>query len=223
LSTVKHRGKVYVKELNAVVTKYDNSIDRILNIEWNAIKTLIETLDRNVMALVIDLLMSVKPEGHKVITAGCGTMGTVARRVAHTLSVIEVPALYCSPSNSIHGGMGVIQKNDIVILFSKGGNTQEIINYIPVCKAKEAKIIAVTQNDASILATNSDVYLKIQVDTEADKWNMCASASGNAVAAVFDAIAFTIMEFNGFTKEDLMLTHSGGGLGERLKTIGNGR
>ena len=200
------------------MTKYDISIDRILNIEWNAIKSLIDRLDRNVMANVIDLLMSAKPESRKVITAGCGTMGTVARRVAHTLSVVEVPALYCSPANSIHGGMGVIQKNDIVILFSKSGNTQEMLNYIPVCKAKEAKIIAVTQNDDSVLATKSDIYLKVRVDTEADKWNMCASASSNAAIAVFDAIAFTIMEFSNYTKEDLLLTHPGGGVGERLRS-----
>ena len=199
------------------MTKYDNSIDRVLNIEWNAIKTLIGTLDRNIMARVIDLLLTVKPEGRKVITAGCGTSGTVARRVAHTLSVVEVPALYCSPANSIHGGMGVIQKSDIVILFSKGGNTQEMLNYIPVCKAKDAKIIAVTQNDDSALAKNSDIYLKIHVDTEADKWNICASASCNAVIAAFDAIAFTVMEFSDYTLEHLMLTHPGGGVGEHLK------
>jgi len=199
------------------MTKYDASIDRILNIEWKAIKKLVDSLDRKVMAQVIELLMSVKPEGRKVITAGCGTMGTVARRVAHSLSVVEVPAFYCSPSNSIHGGMGVIQKDDVVILFSKSGNTQEMVNYIPVCKAKGAKIIAVTQNDDSIMAKSSDIYLKVHVDTEADKWNMCASASSSAVVAVFDSIAFTIMEFNGYKIEDLRLTHPGGGVGELLK------
>ena len=201
--------------------KYNDSIDRILDIEWNAIKTLRSTLDREAMAKVIELLLAIKPGGHKAITAGCGTSSTVARRVAHTLSVVEVPALYCSPANSIHGGMGVIQQDDVVILFSKGGNTPEILNFIPVCKAKGARIIGVTQNDSSVLAQKSDIYFKIQVDTEADKWNMCASASCTAVIAVFDAVAFTIMEHNGFTKDDLLLTHPGGKVGELLKMEGN--
>ena len=199
--------------------KYDTSIDRILDIEWEAIAKLKTTLDRDIMARVIELLLTVKPRGHKVITAGCGTSGTVARRVAHTLSVVEVPAFYCSPANSIHGGMGAIQKNDVVILFSKGGNTPEILNYIPVCKARAAKIIAVSQNDDSALAKNADIYLKVLVEHEADRWDMCASASCTAVIAVFDSIAFTIMEHNGYTKEDLLLTHPGGRVGELLREL----
>ncbi|MEG1524787.1 MAG: SIS domain-containing protein [Clostridia bacterium] len=199
------------------MTKYDVSIDRILQIEWMGIKNLMQLLDRSVAAQVIDLLLTVKPQGHKVITAGCGTSGTVARRVAHTLSVVEVPAFYCSPANSIHGGMGAIQRDDVVVLFSKGGTTPEILNYIPVCQAKGAKIIGVTQNDASILAKNSDIYFKMQVEHEADRWDMCASASCTAIIAVWDAIAFTIMDHNGYTKEDLLLTHSGGKVGEMLR------
>ena len=199
------------------MSKYDADIDKILKIEWSNIKILEKTLDRNVMARIIDLMMSIKPSGHKVILAGCGTSGTVARRVAHSLCVVEVPALYCEPSNSIHGGTGVIQKDDVVILFSKGGNTQEIVNYIPIAKAKGATIIGVCQNDDSILATQCDIYFKIKVDYEADMWNMCASASCTAITAVWDAIAFTTMRYSGYTKEDLLLTHPGGKVGELLR------
>lgn len=196
--------------------KYDQSITDIMNIEWNAIKKLIDTLDRNVMEQIIELLLRVKPEGHKVITAGCGTSGSVAVRVAHSLSVCEVPAFYCCPANSIHGGTGAIQKGDVVILFSKGGNTQEIVNYIPICKAKGATIIGVSQNDDSILAKLADIYFKVQIDQESDMFNMCASASCTAYCAVWDSIAFTIMKHNGYTKEDLLLIHSGGKVGELL-------
>ncbi|MEG2189556.1 MAG: SIS domain-containing protein [Christensenella sp.] len=199
------------------MSKYDVSIDRILNIEWQAIRELMDTLSRDTVDKVIDLLLSVKPDGHKVITAGCGTSGTVARRVAHTLSVVEVPTFYCSPANSIHGGMGAIQKDDVVVLFSKGGNTPEILNYIPCCKKKGAKIIGVSQNDNSVLAKESDIYFKIEVKHEADRWNMCASASCTAIIAVWDAVAFTIMDASGYTKEDLLLTHPGGKVGEMLR------
>ncbi len=201
------------------MAKYDGSIDRILNIEWQEIQKVMDKIDRDVMEQVIELLLTVKPDGHKVITAGCGTSGTVARRVAHTLSVVEVPSFYCSPANSIHGGMGAIQQGDVVVLFSKGGNTPEILNYIPVCKAKEAKLIGVTQDNQSMLAKHADICLQIQVDHEADQWDMCASVSCTATIAVWDAIAFTVMENNGYTKRDLFLTHPGGKVGEILRGL----
>lgn len=198
------------------MNKYDASVNAILDIEWSGIKKLVDTLDRSVMEQIIDLLLTVKKNGHKVITAGCGTSGATAVRIAHSLNVCEVPSFFLDPSMSIHGGTGAIQEGDVVILFSKGGNTPEITNYIPVCKAKKATIIGVSQNDASILARLADIYFKIQIDQESDKFNMCASASCTAYCAVWDAIAFTIMKFSGYTKEDLLLIHSGGKVGELL-------
>jgi D-arabinose 5-phosphate isomerase GutQ len=199
------------------MSRYDSSIDTILDIEINNIVAVKKSLDRATMEQVIELMLRVKPEGHKVITAGCGTSGTLAERVAHSLCVVEVPATFCSPSNSIHGGMGVIQKGDVVVLFSKGGNTPEILNYIPCAKAKGATIIGVTQNDNSSLAKNSDIYFKIYCEHESDMWDMCASASCNTIAAVWDAVAFTVMKYNGYTKEDLLLTHPGGKVGQMLR------
>ena len=195
---------------------YDESIDRILTIEYQNIVELMKTLDRDVCAQVIERLLRVKPEGRKVITAGCGTSGMLARRVAHSLSVVEIPAFFCNPADAVHGASGSIQKDDVVILFSKGGNTQEIVNYIPICQAKGAFTIGVSQYDDSALATHTDIYFKIKIDHEADIWNMCASASCNAIAAVWDAIAFTAMRYNGYTKDDLLLIHPGGKVGELL-------
>ncbi|MBR0161041.1 MAG: SIS domain-containing protein [Oscillospiraceae bacterium] len=198
------------------MSRYDESINKILNIEWTDIKKLIDTLDRGVMEQIIDLLLTVRENGRKVITAGCGTSGATAVRVAHSLNVCEVPSFFLDPSMSIHGGFGAIQRGDVVILFSKGGNTPEVTNYIPVCRKKGATIIGVSQNDDSVLAKLADIYFKIQIDTESDKFNMCASASCTAYCAVWDAIAFTIMQFNGYTKEDLLLIHTGGKVGELL-------
>ena len=193
--------------------KYDASIDTILDVEINNIIAVKKSLDRQTMQDVIDLM----PSGHKVITAGCGTSGTLAERVAHSLCVVEVPATFCAPGNSIHGGMGVIQKGDVVVLFSKGGNTPEILNYIPCAKAKGATIIGVTQNDGSTLAREADIYFKIVAEHECDMWDMCASASCNTIAAVWDAVAFTVMRYNGYTKDDLLLTHPGGKVGQMLR------
>ena len=196
--------------------KYDQSIMDILTIEYEEIQKLIHSLDRDVMEQVIDLLMSVKQNGRKVITAGAGTSGATAVRVAHSLNVCEVPSFFCDPAYSVHGGTGAIQKGDVVILFSKGGNTLEVINYIPICKAKGATIIGVCQNDDSILAKNADIYFKVNIERESDMFNMCASASCTAYCAVWDSIAFTIMRYSGYTKDDLLLTHPGGKVGELL-------
>lgn len=199
------------------MSKYDASIDAILDIEAGNIVSVKRSLCRRTMEDVIELMLTVKPSGRKVITAGCGTSGTLAERVAHTLCVVEVPATFCAPGNSIHGGMGVIQRGDVVVLFSKGGNTPEILNYIPCCKAKGATIIGVTQNDKSALAREADIYFKIVAEHESDMWDMCASASCNTIAAVWDAVAFTVMRHNGYTKADLLLTHPGGKVGEVLR------
>ena len=199
------------------MSKYDATVDAILDIEINNIIAVKKSLNRKTVEKVIEVMLQVKSSGHKVITAGCGTSGTLAERVAHTLCVVEVPAAFCPPGNSVHGGMGVIQKGDVVVLFSKGGNTLEILNYIPCCKAKGAMIIGVTQNDDSVLAREADIYFKIVAEHESDMWDMCASASCNTIAAVWDAVAFTVMKYNGYTKKDLLLTHPGGKVGELLK------
>ena len=196
--------------------KYDASIEAILNTEWQSIRTLMDTLDRDVMQRIIDLLLTVKKNGKKVITAGCGTSGATAIRVAHSLNVCEVPSFFLDPCMSIHGGCGAIQEGDIIVLFSKGGNTPEITNYIPIAREKKAVVIGVCQNDDSALARLADIYFKVQIDHESDPFDMCASASCTAYCAVWDAIAFTIMRYSGYTKDDLLLIHSGGKVGELL-------
>ena len=201
------------------MSKYDESFKSIISIERNCIADLLDTLDMETMARIVDLLITVKQNSKKVITAGCGTSGIAAEKIAHTLSVVEVPSFFLSPANSIHGGMGAIQKGDIAVLLTKGGNTQEILNYIPVCKAKAATIIGVTEHKDSVLALNCDILLNVVVEREPDPWNLIASGSILAVLAVWDAIAFTIMKHNGFTKEDFFLTHPGGLVGEKLAAL----
>lgn len=198
------------------MSKYEASIREVIEIERDAVGAQLENLDMAVMDKIVDVLCSIKPEGRKVITAGCGTSGIAAEKIAHTLSVMEVPTFFLSPANSIHGGMGAIQKRDVVILITKGGNTPEILNYIPVCKKKGATIIGVTEREDSALAQNCDILLKVIIEKEPCPWNMIASGSILAVLSVFDAIAFTIMKETGFDKEQFFLTHPGGSAGEKL-------
>ncbi|AYH41076.1 hypothetical protein A5N82_04610 [Christensenella minuta] len=199
------------------MAKYDQSYEEVLRIERDTLDSLLTTVDRDVLDRIVDLLCTVKPNSKKVITAGCGTSGMAAQKIAHTLSVVEVPAFFLSPANSIHGGLGAIQKGDVAVLFTKGGNTGEIVNYIPVCKEKGAVIIGVTEDETSILGKNCDILLKIAVEREPCPWKLIASGSIVAAIAVWDAIAFTVMRHNGFTKEQFYLTHPGGSVGDKLR------
>ncbi len=194
--------------------------DEVLTIERDAIGGLLHKLDRSVMDRLVDLFCTVKQNGRKVITAGCGTSGIAAEKIAHTLSVVEVPSFFLSPANSIHGGMGAIQQGDIVVLLTRGGNTPEIVNYLPVCKAKKAIVVGVTEKEDSALGKNCDILFRVPVERESCPWNLIASASILAVLSAFDAIAFTVMRHNGFSKEDFYLTHPGGSVGDKLRDAG---
>ena len=199
--------------------KYDDSYKRVLTIDRDCIGDLIGTLDTDAMDKIVDLLCTVKKNSKKVITAGCGTSGIAAEKIAHILSAVEVPAFFLSPATSIHGGMGAIQQGDVVVLLSRGGATNEVLGYIPVCKAKGATIIGVTEAPGSPLAVNSDIHFRIVVKQESDPWNLIASGSILAVLAAWDAVIFTIMEQSGLTKEEFYLTHPGGSAGEKLAAL----
>lgn len=179
-----------------------------------------EEVDYNVMSQIAEILASVKKKGKKVIVAGCGTAGMAGKRISHTLSVCEIPSFFLSPADSIHGGMGAMQKGDVLILLSKSGNTREILNFLPVAKAKDLIVIGVTQNADSKLGQSADVILRIYTEKEPDKWGIISSASTLAFISAFDAIAFWIMEQTGYTKEEFYLIHTGGGVGDILRGQG---
>lgn len=176
-----------------------------------------ERIDYETMSKITDILGSVKRKGKKVVLAGCGTAGQAAKRIAHTLCVVEVPSFFLSPADSIHGGMGVMQEGDVLILISKSGNTQEILNYLPAAQKKGLTIIGVTENESSKLGRAADIVLKIKIDREPDCWGLVSSASTLAFISAFDAMAFAIMEENGYTKEEFYLIHTGGGVGDILR------
>ncbi len=197
--------------------KYFEIYQNALTIEAESISAMAKRLDQGVFEQIVDLLSTVKPRGKKVILAGCGTSGAAAKKISHTLNVVEVPSFFLSPADSVHGGLGAVQQGDIVVLISKGGNTGELVNYIPVCREKQATIIAVCEDPNSTLARNADIFLRVWVDREPCPWNMVATASTLTVIAVWDAIALAVMSINGFTKEQFCLIHPSGAVGDRLR------
>lgn len=203
--------------------KYEESFRSVIRSESEAIARMEQELDYEVMEQIADIFLHIKERRTKVILAGCGTAGKAAARIAHTLCVVEIPAIFLSPADAVHGGMGVMQEGDVLVLISKSGNTREILDYLPAAKAKGLTVIGVTENPESGLGRAADITLLIRVEREPDPWGIISSASTLAVISAFDAIALTVMQYNGFNKEQFYLIHTGGGVGDILRAEGMGK
>jgi KpsF/GutQ family protein len=192
------------------------TVREVWTAEADSVGKLEKAVDADSVLAVIELLAECKKRNRRIVTTGCGTSAAAARKIAHTLSCIEIPAFFLSPSDSVHGAMGAVQGGDAVIAVSKGGGTEEVMKMVPAIRAKGAKLIGVTENEGSALAEQSDLVLKVKVEKEPDPFNMLATASTMAVIAVFDAIAVALMRHTGYTKEKFAVIHPGGAVGERL-------
>lgn len=191
-------------------------MEQVWSIESGAIAKLAGTVDMHSIDKIIQAILDCKRINGRIITTGAGTSAMAAKKIAHSLCCVEVPSLFLSPCDAVHGGLGIACKGDVVIAISKGGGTNEIIKLIPSIKEKGLVLIGVTENGTSSLAKASDIVLKIRVEREADSFNMLATSSTMAVIAVFDAIAVALMEYTGYTKEQFAVIHPGGAVGERL-------
>ena len=110
----------------------------------------------------------------KVLTAGVGTSAAAARKIAHSLCCVERPALFLAPGDGVHGGLGAVQKEDVVIAISKGGNTREIVNLLPAIKKKQAFLIGVTEKEESVLGRECDLLMKVRVEREPEPFRTFA-------------------------------------------------
>ena len=192
------------------------SVLHTLQCESEIIAELEKTVSEEQIEKVIDALMNCRG---KVILSGCGTSGVAAQKIEHTLSCVDCPALFLSPSNALHGGMGVVQKDDILILLSKGGHTRELDEMVAPSKERGALLIAVTENEESYMAKESDLMLNIRVEKEPDEYNVLATGSIIGTLAVFDAIAIVISRLKGFSQEGFLKIHPGGDVGKRLSEM----
>lgn len=188
-------------------------VENTLQIEAESIKELISTVSKSE---ILQVIHAIKECTGRIVVAGCGTSGVAAKKIVHTLCCIERPACYLNPSDAVHGELGLVQKNDLVILVSKGGKTGELVCLIPALKEKGVSIITVTENLDSILAKEADMIVRIQVKREPDPFNMLATASTLAVISVFDAITIALMHEMDYTKDQFRVIHPGGAVGELL-------
>ena len=188
-------------------------VESVIKAEAEELLKLSERFDEEAVLRVADTLQNCRG---KVVLAGCGTSGQAAKKIAHTLCCIEIPAVYMCPADAVHGELGLLQEGDVLILISKGGNTEELITLIPACKAKKALLIGVSENPESAIARNADIYLEVKTDREPDPFNMLATASTLSVISLFDGICIALAQRKGFSREQFAVIHPHGAVGARL-------
>ena len=166
-------------------------------------------------ALALQMLLA----GHgRVVVSGIGKSGHIARKIAATLASTGTPALFVHAAEAAHGDLGMITENDILIAISYSGEAAELLAIVPTIKRMGARLIAMTGNEKSSLASLADVHLNVKVDKEACPMNLVPTASTTATLALGDALAIALLDARGFGKEDFARSHPGGALGRRLLT-----
>ncbi|MDR0926326.1 MAG: KpsF/GutQ family sugar-phosphate isomerase [Ignavibacteria bacterium] len=179
-----------------------------ISVEIEALERVSHSLDANFVAAVRLILSS-----HKVIVSGVGKSGIIGQKISATLSSTGVTAVYMHPVDALHGDIGMVQSDDVAILLSKSGNTEELVRLIPYLKMRNAKIIAIVGNLTSYLASNADIVLDGSVAIEACPFNLAPTASTTAALALGDALAICLMSERGFTLEDFSRLHPLGQIG----------
>lgn len=154
----------------------------------------------------------------KVIVSGIGKSGIIGRKIAATLSSTGTPAFHLHPTEGVHGDVGLVTKDDVVIAISKSGETEELFKLIPSLRKIGAFIIAFTGNLESTLAKQSDVVLDISVDEEACPYNLVPTTSTAVTLALGDALALCLFHLNDLKPKDFALFHPGGNIGKKLLT-----
>ncbi|HHC81016.1 MAG TPA: KpsF/GutQ family sugar-phosphate isomerase [Flavobacteriia bacterium] len=183
-----------------------------ISIESKAIANLINFLDKDFDSAVNFIL---KSKG-RVIVTGIGKSANIASKIVATLNSTGTPAIFMHAADAIHGDLGIIQQDDVVICISKSGNTPEIKVLLPLIKNSDIKIIAITGNTHSYLAQQADFILNATVEHEACPNNLAPTTSTTAQLVIGDALAVCLLEMKDFTSDDFAKYHPGGTLGKRL-------
>ncbi len=152
----------------------------------------------------------------RVATTGIGKAGDIAKKSSSTLSSTGTPSLFLHPSEALHGDLGMIQKADVVLMFTNSGETEEILRLFPPLRQIGAKAILITGRPDSTAAKNSDLVLDASVTREACPYNLAPTTSTTVMLALSDALALAVMKSRDFRQEDYALYHPSGSLGRRL-------
>ena len=188
---------------------------KVLRTEADAILGLIDRLDGD-FERAVQLLFDCKG---RVIVTGMGKSGIICRKIAATLSSTGTSAYFLHPAEAIHGDLGAIRDEDVVVALSHSGETEEIVRLIESIRRIGARLVAITGNPSSTLAQTADVSLDCGIAEEACPLNLVPTASTTAALALGDALAMTLLVRKGFREEDFASRHPGGKLGRRLMRV----
>jgi arabinose-5-phosphate isomerase len=185
----------------------------LLRHEAEAIAAAADRLDETRFTQAVEILANCKG---LVATTGAGTSGIVARKIAATLTSTGTPAHYVHPTDALHGGLGVIGRQEVVIAVSNSGETEEISVLLPYLRSREVEVIAIVGNLDSTLAREAAVALDSFAEREAGPHGLVPTASVAVALAIADALALTVMETKGITRDAFAANHPSGRLGRRL-------
>src|ERR1041384_5205433 len=192
---------------------YLAEIQKVLRIEADAIAQTATRLDAAAVERVVELVANC---AGKVVILGVGKSGIIGQKIAATMTSAGTAALYLHPSDAQHGGLGMVQEGDVVIVLSNSGETDEIVAMLPYLKNRKVGIVAIVGNINSTLAQRSDAVLDASVDQEACPLNLAPTTSTTVALALGDALAMTLMKVKGLTTSDFANNHPAGRLGKRL-------
>jgi len=184
----------------------------VIKIEAEAVANLEASINKDFIKAVDTIYES---KGRVVLT-GMGKSGLIARKIVATLNSTGTAAIYLHPTDALHGDLGMVRKEDVVILISKSGSTEEIVKLMPMFKRLGVKLIAMSGNPNSSLVKQSDIFLNISVKEEACPHDLAPTSSTTATLVMGDALSVALLQKRGFTAEDFALLHPGGSLGKRL-------
>jgi len=189
-----------------------NNGKEVIRIEAAAVADLQNSINEDFAKAVETIFVS----GGRVVLTGMGKSGLIARKIVATLNSTGTAAIYLHPTDALHGDLGMVRSEDVVILISKSGETEEISNLLPMLKRLNVKLIAMSGNRESKLAKECDIFLNIAVREEACPYDLAPTASTTATLALGDALAVSLLKKRNFTEKDFAFLHPGGSLGKRL-------
>lgn len=190
---------------------------RVLRIEAEALAELLHRLDAS-FERTVELLLTCKG---RVVVIGMGKSGLIGRKIAATFSSTGTPSVFLHPAEAVHGDLGMLMRDDIVLAVSYGGETEEIVALLETIKRLGLRMIALTGHPRSTIGTASDVTLDVSVKEEACSLNLAPTASTTAAMAMGDALAVSLLDRRGFGPGDFAALHPGGRLGKRLLRVEN--
>ena len=195
-----------------ITNNYINLANKAANLQISELRKIKKVLNKSFVQAV-DLILNCKG---KVIFAGIGKSGLIARKISATFSSIGIPSFFCDPAQALHGDMGQIERKDILIIFSYSGNTSELTNMLKYANRYRIKIIGVASKPESILLKASDIKLILPKVKEADVTGMVPTSSTTITLLLGDCLATTAMYQRNFSKEKFKVFHPGGNIGNSL-------